>query len=175
MSSRLQRRSTDAVSISILISTVAPARWKQCSHEIGNRLKRFPSLLLAAGHRAKVAVLMRRSSFNYISNSYERLELRPQEAADWKGSLLMTLVTWRSRSPAEAVFTMLRSSGNGLTTTAAEFCGARITAAANFANYFNGPRLAPVQRLRADGNATLTAESDGVRVFLFTTRASNSH
>jgi hypothetical protein len=90
MSSKLQRRSTDAISIGILIRTVASARWKQCSHEIGNRLNAFPVFCLAAGHRAKVEVLMRRSSLKLHYYSYERLELRPPEAADWKGSLLIT-------------------------------------------------------------------------------------
>jgi hypothetical protein len=61
MSSKLQRRGTDAVSIGILIliSTVASARWNQSSHEIGNRLNGFPVFCLAAGHRAKAAVLIR--------------------------------------------------------------------------------------------------------------------
>ena len=66
------------------------------------------------------------------------------------------------------------SRADRFTAAATEFRAARIATAARLANHFDRPRLTPIQRRRrANWNAAFSAEFDGGRVLLFTTRARN--
>jgi hypothetical protein len=75
------------LSIGILISTVALARWEQCSLEIRNRLKVFLIICLATGHRAKATVLIRGVDSNCISTA---CVLRPRQNNPSSGKLCFT-------------------------------------------------------------------------------------
>jgi hypothetical protein len=65
------------------------------------------------------------------------------------------------------------SGADWLAAATAEFGASGIAAPAKFANDFNWPGLAPIQRLRAKGNATFRAEFEAGWIFLFTARANN--